>query len=78
MSVPSSSVFNINAINNGLKIKVQLIKDKNKIWWNQTGKLIIDPTLDFNKRFNIQSLSKKFGKYFQKSMILKVSKIETL
>ena len=78
MSVPSSSVFNINAINNGLKIKVQLIKDKNKIWWNQTGKLIIDPTLDFNKRFNIQSLSKKFGKPFQKSMILKASKIETL
>ena len=78
MSVPSSSVFNINAINNGLKIKVQLIKDKNKIWWNQTGKLIIDPTLDFNKRFNIQSLSKKFGKHFQKSMILKASKIETL
>ena len=57
---------------------MQLIKDKNKIRWNETGKLIIDPTLDFNKRVNVQSLIKKFGKYFQKHMILNASKIETL
>ena len=57
---------------------MQLIKDKNKIRWNETGKLTIDPTLDFNKRVNIQSLIKKFGKYFQKPMILNASKIETL
>ena len=50
------------------------MKDKNKIRWNQTEKLIIDPTLDFNKRLNVQSLKKKFGKQFQKSMILKASK----
>ena len=56
---------------------MQLIKDKNKIRWNQTEKLITDPTLDFNKRLNVQSLNKKFGRHFQKSMILKVSKIET-
>ena len=56
---------------------MQLIKDKNKIRWNQTEKLITDPTLDFNKRLNVQSLNKKFGKHFQKSMILKASKIET-
>ena len=47
---------------------MQLVKDKNKIRWNQTGKLIIDPTLDFKKRLNVQSLKKKFGKNFQKSM----------
>ena len=58
---------------------MQLIKDKNKIRWNQTGKLITDPTLDFfNKRLNVQFLNKKIGKHFQKSMISKVSKIETL
>ena len=57
---------------------MQLIKDKNKIRWNETGKLIIDPTLDFNKRVNVQSLIKKFGKYIQKHMILNASKIETL
>ena len=58
---------------------MQLIKDKNKIRWNQTGKLITDPTLDFfNKRLNAQFLNKKFGKHFQKSMISKASKIETL
>ena len=56
---------------------MQLIKDKNKIRWNQTEKLITDPTLDFNKRLNVQSLNKKFGRHFQKSMMLKVSKIET-
>ena len=55
---------------------MQLIKDKNKSRWNETGKLIIDPNLDFNKR--VQSLSKKFGKYFEKLMILNASKIETL
>ena len=57
---------------------MQLIKNKNKIRWNQTEKLIIDPTLDFNKRLNVQLLNKKFGKCFQKSMILKASKIENL
>ena len=56
---------------------MQLIKDKNKIRWNETGKLIIDPTLDFNKRINVQYLNKKFGKHFQKSMILNASEIET-
>ena len=55
---------------------MQLIKDKNKTRWNETGKLIIDPNLDFNKR--VQSLNKKFGKYFEKLMILNASKIETL
>ena len=54
---------------------MQLIKDKNKIRWNQAGKLITDPTLDFfNKRLNVQFLNKKFGKQFQKSMISKTSK----
>ena len=57
---------------------MQLIKDKTKTRWNETGKLIIDPTLDFNKRLNVQSRKRKFGKHFQKSMILKASKIETL
>ena len=57
---------------------MQLISDKNKIRWNQTGKLIINPTLDFTKRRNVQYLSKKFGKHFQKSMFLKASKLETL
>ena len=57
---------------------MQLIKDKNKIRWNQTGKLITDPTLDFfNKRLNVQFLNKKFGKHFQKSVILKTTKVET-
>ena len=56
-----------------------LIKDKNKIRWNQTGKIITDPTLDFfDKRLNVQFLNKKSGKHFQKSMISKTSKIETL
>ena len=54
MSNPSTSVININAINNGNWLIMQLIKDKNKIRWNQTGKLITDPTLDyFNKRLNV-------------------------
>ena len=58
---------------------MRLIKDENKIRWNQTGKLITDPTLDFfNKRRNVQFLYKKFGKQFQKSMISKASKLETL
>ena len=58
---------------------MQLIKDKNKIRWNQIEKFMTDPTLDFfNKRLNVQFLNKKFGKHFQKSMISKASKIETL
>ena len=58
---------------------MQLIKDKNKIRWNQIWKFITDPTLDFfNKRLHVQFLKKKFGKHFQKSMISKTSKIETL
>ena len=58
---------------------IQLIKDKNKIRWNQIGKFITDPTLDFfNKRLNVQFLNKKFGKHFQKCMISNASKIETL
>ena len=74
-----SSVININAVNNGNWLNIQLIKDKNKIRSNQTGKLITDPTLDFfNKRLNVQFLNKKFGKHFQKSMISKASKIETI
>ena len=49
---------------------MQLIKDKNKIRWNQTGKLITDPTSDFlNKRLNVQFLNKKFAKQFKKSII---------
>ena len=32
---------------------MQLIKGKNKIRLNQTGKLIIDPILDLNKRLNV-------------------------
>ena len=43
---------------------MQFIKDKNKIRWNQTQKLVIDPSLDFNKRLNVQSLNKKSGKHF--------------
>ena len=45
---------------------MQLIKDKNKIRWNQTEKFMTDPTLDFfNKRLNVQFLNKKFGKTFK-------------
>ena len=43
---------------------MQLSKDKNKIRWNQTGKPIIDPTLDFNKRPIVQLLNKKFSQHF--------------
>ena len=58
---------------------MQFVKDKNKIRSNQTGKLITDPTLDFfNKRLNVKFLNKKFGKQFQKSMISRPSKVETL
>ena len=57
---------------------MQLIKDKNKVRWNQTENLIIDPTLDFNKRLIVQSLNKSLGKHFQKFMTLKASKIENL
>ena len=33
---------------------MQLIKDKNKIRWNQIGKFITDSILDFfNKRLNV-------------------------
>ena len=79
MNNPSSSIININAINNGNWLIMQSIKDKNKVGWNQTGKLITHPTLEFfNKRLNVQFLNKKIGKHFQKSMISKVSKIETL
>ena len=49
---------------------MQLIKDKNKIRWKQSEKLIIDPTLEFNKRLIIHLLNKKFGQHFQKPMIL--------
>ena len=31
----------------------------------------MDPTLEFNKRLNMQSLNKKYFKHFEKSMILK-------
>ena len=34
--------------------------------------------IDIIKDLMFKSLSKKFGKHFQKSMILKTSKIETL
>ena len=58
---------------------MQLIKDKDEIRWNQTRKLLTDSTLDFfNKRLNVQFLNKKFGKHFQKSIISRASKIETL
>ena len=57
---------------------MQLIEDKRKTRWNETGKLIIDSTLDFNKTLKVQSLNKKSGKYFRKSMTFKASKIETL
>ena len=51
MNNPSRTVVNINAINNGNSLIKQLIKGKNKIGWNQTGKLITDLTLEFfNKR----------------------------
>ena len=46
MNNPSSSVININAINNGNWLIMQLIDDKNEIRWNQTEKLFTDPTLD--------------------------------
>ena len=79
MNNPSGSVININAINNGNWLIMQFIKDKNNVRWNQTGKLTTDPTLDFfNKKLNAQFLNKKFGKLFQKSMLSKASKIETL
>ena len=43
------------------------------------GKPFTDPALDFfNKKLNFQFLNKNFGKHFQKSMISKASKIETL
>ena len=60
------------------QIFVNVIKDKNENGWYQTEKSIIGPALNFNKRFKIRSLNKKFGKTFQKSMILKVSEKENL
>ena len=58
---------------------MQLIKDKNKNRWNEIGKFIKDSILDFlNKRLNVQFLSKKFGKHFQKFMISKTLIIETM
>ena len=45
---------------------MQLFKDKNKIRWNQTWKLITDPTSDFlNKILNVQFLNKKLPKSFK-------------
>ena len=38
----------------------------------------MNPTLEFNKRLNMESLNKKYCKHFEKSMILKASKKETL
>ena len=59
MNSSSNSVIKINAINNGSWLIIHLIKDKNKIRWNQTGKIIADATLDiFNERLNGQFLSK--------------------
>ena len=79
MNNPLSSVININAVINGNWLIMLLIKDTNKIRWHQTEKVITDPTLDFfDKRLNVHFLNKKFGKHFQKSMISKASKIETL
>ena len=79
MNNPLSSVINIYATNNANWLIMPLIKDKKKSRWNQTRKLITDPALDFfDKRVNVQFLNKKFGKPFQKSMISKASKIETL
>ena len=69
MNNPSSSVIKINAINNENWLIMRLIKDQNKTRWNQLGKVITDPTLDFfNKRLNVHFLNKKLGKHFQKSM----------
>ena len=43
------------------------------IRWNQTGKLIADPTLDFfHKRLNVQFLNKKFKKNRNLVAFLKV------
>ena len=69
MNNPSSSVININVINNENWLIMRLIKDQNKTRWNQLGKVITDLTLDFfNKRLNVQFLNNKLGKHFQKSM----------
>ena len=57
---------------------MQIIKDKNKTGGHWTENPMVDPTLNFNKRLNMQSLNKKYCKYFQKSMILSASKKETL
>ena len=57
---------------------MRIVKGKNNTGGNQTEKLITDPTLDFNKRLNMQSLNKKYCEHFQKSTILKPSKKEFL
>ena len=57
-----------------LPLIMRIVKGKNKTGGHQTKKLIIDPTLDFNKKLNMQSLNKKYCKRFQKFMILKASK----
>ena len=57
---------------------MRIVKGKNNTGGNQTEKLITDPTLDFNKRLNMQALNKKYCEHFQKSMILKPSKKEFL
>ena len=58
---------------------MQLIKDKNKIRSNQTGKLITDPTLDFfNKRLNVKFLNNKFGQTVSKIYDLKGLKSRNL
>ena len=51
-----------------------IVNGKNKTGGRWTEKLIIDPTLDFNKRPNMQSVNEKYSKHFQKSKILKASK----
>ena len=53
---------------------MRIVKGKNKTGGHQTKNLTIDPTLDFNKKLNMQSLNKKYCKRFQKFMILKASK----
>ena len=61
-----------------LPLVMRIVKGKNNTGGNQTEKLITDPTLDFNKRLNMQALNKKYCEHFQKSMILKPSKKEFL
>ena len=53
---------------------MRIVKGKNKTGGHQTKNLTIDPTLDFNKKLNMQSLNKKYCKHFQKSMVIKATK----